>query len=186
MIWAIDGDVRARSDDGGCLFVTDNTGDGREYAIAFLHVDPRDINDPVAEYGGRLIDMDPNLTVLIERLVADWTAAMATGGAWPQAARLYPAVTGIVADYEARRSMAVAIHQADKGTGFDASPSYVRDRYMLLAEAALRHAAGANQTVAVVPVAAGWRDGVIAVNADFDDLDPPAGFDRLYRVADVV
>lgn len=90
-------------------------------------------------------------------------------------------VVGVRFTYEAQRAMAEAIHQADKGTNLDASPTWVRDRYMVLAEAALHHAADAAEVVIMEPVHAGWNDGTIAVGAD-PYGPPPDGFEDLYRV----
>lgn len=171
----VDGDP---ADPDGAWLVAYTPAGQRAY-IARIVVDPQGLNDPMAVVDDRLADMDPDLDTLTTRLAAIWETDPAF---WPAGCRFWTIPTEALRfHYEARRAMADVIHQADKGTGLDASPSWVRDRYMILAEAALRHAADEVGVAVIEPVHAGWWDGTIAVAADVD-CGPPRGYEPLYRV----
>lgn len=173
----IDGDPQSP---GGAWLVAYNDAGQRQY-IACILADPKGIDDPVAALEGRLLDMDPDVDTLTSRLVA---AFEADPRHWPAGTRLWEiSADAIRFDYQARKAMAEAIHQADKGTGLDASPPWMRDRYLILAEAALRHAAGQVGVAVIEPVHAGIHrvHRTIAVGCP-DDPRAPRGYDPLFRV----
>lgn len=89
-------------------------------------------------------------------------------------------------DYYTVKAMAEVIHQADKGTNLDSSPSYVRDRYHLLAEAVLRYNAETRGVLLVEPISGfGWhpkRQQVVV--GDTSDSEPPVKCQPVFRVVD--